>query len=211
MNARGTFTVSSSCIDPQKVASCDHNSLRTSASASEKVGQLLSYQAALRTMSSPFLAMCRWARSMITENSPSNAGAVLRIANSDQCRCVSKPRRWRTSWNVLSICQRLTNHEMICSGSVARSVQRSAWGWNSSCGSRINTQRNGTAGKPVEYQTAVLETISIVRFCLPYQFATMIGFQPVEESSATTERLGKRSPLSRGRPIWPGYRGGAGL
>jgi hypothetical protein len=77
-------------------------------------------------------------------------------------------------------------------------------GWNSSCGSRINTQRNGTAGKPVEYQTAVLETISIVRFCLPYQFATMIDFQPVEESSATTERLGKRSPLSRGRPICPG-------
>jgi hypothetical protein len=66
-----------------------------------------------------------------------------------------------------------------------------------------STQRNGTAGKPVEYQTAVLETISIVRFCLPYQFATMIGFQPVEESSATTHRLGKRSPLSRGRPIWP--------
>src|SRR5215211_2902478 len=72
------------------------------------------------------------------------------------------------------------------------------------------TQRTGTANKPVEYHTAVLEAISIIRSPLPYQLVIVAGFQRVFGASATSERLGKRSPLSRGLPIWPGRRGGAG-
>ena len=38
-----------------------------------------------------------------------------------------------------------------------------AWVSNSPLGSRIKTQRSGTAGKPVLYQTAVAEITSTVR------------------------------------------------
>src|SRR5215210_2391059 len=51
-------------------------------------------------------------------------------------------------------------------------AQNRAWVSNSSCGSRISTQRTGTAGKPVEYQSAVSETISTVRCAPPYQSLT---------------------------------------
>jgi hypothetical protein len=72
---------------------------------------------------------------------------------------------------------------------------------NSARGSRINTQPKGTAGNPVECQTAVAETTSTVRFSLPYQSGTVIGAQSVLGSSPISERFGKREPLSRGRPI----------
>lgn len=74
---------------------------------------------------------------------------------------------------------------------------------NSSRVSRINTQRKGTAGKPVLCWMAVSETTSIVRSFLPYQLATVIGFQSVLGSSATAERFAMHSPLRRGRLIWP--------
>jgi hypothetical protein len=134
------------------------------------------------------------------EQGQQGGGTVLWMAISDQCRWVSKPRRWRTSWKVGSICQRLTNQEMICPGSTVRSVHSKAWGLNSSCGSRINTQRNGTAGKPVLYQTAVAEITSTVRSWLPYQPAIVTGSHSASGSAATTERFATRSPLRRGRP-----------
>ena len=62
----------------------------------------------------------------LTENRANGAGATLRIALSDQCLWVSNPKRWGTSWKVVSICQRLTNQPMIRPGSATRSVQRSA-------------------------------------------------------------------------------------
>jgi hypothetical protein len=46
-------------------------------------------------------------------------------------------------------------------------IHRRAWGSNPPSGSRISTQRTGTAGKPVEYHTAVAEAISTVRSPLP--------------------------------------------
>src|SRR5918911_4693746 len=60
--------------------------------------------------------------------------------------------------------------------------------------------------KPVEYHTAVSEAISTVRSLSPHQLASVVGFQTVLGSSATAERLGKRSPFMRGLPIWPGLR-----
>src|SRR3982751_2816141 len=99
---------------------------------------------------------------------------------------------------------------MIRSGSAKRSVHKRAWVANSSLGSRINTQRRGTAGSPVLYQTAVSETISTMRSLLPYQSATVMDIQAVPGSSATAERLGRRPPLRGGLPICPGSRGGAG-
>ncbi len=64
-----------------------------------------------------------------------------------------------------------------------------AWVANSPCGSRINTQRNGTAGKPVLCQTAVSEMISSARSSpLAYQLAIVIGSQLVPGSSASAEK-----------------------
>ena len=97
-----------------------------------------------------------------------------------------------------------------CSGLAARSVHSRAWVLNSPCGSRTSTQRMGTAGSPVLYQTAVAEATSTVRSPLPYQSSTVAGAQTVEGSSATSDRFGRRSPLRRGLPICPALRGGAG-
>jgi hypothetical protein len=65
----------------------------------------------------------------------------------------------------------------------------------------MRTRRTGTANRPVEYHTAVWEAISTMRSALPYQFAIIVGFQTVAGSWATSEGLGKRSPLRRGLPI----------
>ncbi len=91
--------------------------------------------------------------------------------------------------------------ERISLGSASRSVHSSAWVLNPPSGSRIRTQRTGTANKPVEYHTAVLEAISTLRSPLPYQLAIVVSFQTVLGSWATSESLGKRSPLRRGLPI----------
>ncbi|MDP9380475.1 MAG: hypothetical protein M3Q29_10075, partial [Chloroflexota bacterium] len=74
-NTRGTFTVSVSAYDPQKVASRAHNSFLTSAKASEKVGRCFSYQAARRTTLAFFLAMYRWAKRVTIENKPKKGPA----------------------------------------------------------------------------------------------------------------------------------------
>jgi hypothetical protein len=185
--------------DPQKVALA-HNSLRTNAKASAKVGWGLRYHATRRTAS--VLRLMHWlANTLMSENNPNSAGVVRRIAKSDHCLCVSNPRCLRTSWKVTSSCQRITNHKMIFFGSASRSVHRSAWVLNPPWGSRIKTQRIGTANKPVEYQTAVAEETSTMRSLLPYQLAILVIFQTVFGSWVTSERLGSRSPLRRGLPI----------
>src|SRR5829696_3309168 len=123
------------------------------------------------------------------EQPQSRAGVVLRIANSVHCLCVSNPRCLRISWKVTSNCQRITNQRTICSGSASRSVQRRAWVLNAPSGSRIKTQRTGTANKPVEYHTAVWEAISTMRSPVPYQLAIVVGFQTVVGSLATSQRV----------------------
>src|SRR5215216_3600750 len=183
MKARGTFTVSVAEGDPQKV-SCAHNSLRTSAKASEKVGSRLQYQAACRTTPTARVIR-RSTNKAISENSPSKAGVVRRIANSDHCLCVSNPRCLRISWKVTSSCQRITNQQRIFLGSASRSVHSSAWVLNPPSGSRMRTQRTGTANKPVEYHTALAEAISTLRCPLPYQLAIVVIFQTVVGSWAT--------------------------
>src|SRR5215217_2453079 len=62
-------------------------------------------------------------------------------------------------------------------------------------GSRIRTQRNGTGGSPVLYQSAVAEATSTVRSFPLYQSETVMDVQVVAGSSATAERLARRSPL----------------
>src|SRR5215211_5025925 len=170
------------------------------ASESAKVGYLLWYQAACRKAPAP-CAIRSCANRVVSENSPNSAGVVLRIAISDHCLCVSNPRCPRTSWKLTSNCQRITNQERIFLGSVSRSVHRRAWVLNPPSGSRTRTQRTGTANKPVKYHTAVWEESSTIRSPLPYQLAILVGFQTVFGSSATTDRLGSRSPLRRGLPI----------
>src|SRR5688572_9149506 len=153
------------------------------ASASAKVECLLWYQAAWRKEPAACaIRLC--ANKVMSENSPNRAGVVLRIANSDHCLCVSNPRCLRISWKVTSNCQRITNHERIFLGSASRSVHSRAWVLNSPSGSRIKTQRTGTANKPVEYHTAVWEATSTMRSPLPYQqLAILVDFQNVAGSS----------------------------
>jgi hypothetical protein len=74
---------------------------------------------------------------------------------------------------------------MIRAGSAERSVHSKAWLSKSPSGSRIKTQRMGTAGSPVEYQMAVSETISTVRCAPPYQLLSVIGVQVLFGSSST--------------------------
>jgi hypothetical protein len=187
--------------DPQKVA-CAHNSLRTSAKASENVGSRLWYHAARRKAPVACL-IWRWANKVITENSPNSAGVVLRIAISDHCLCVSNPRCLRTSWKVTSGYRRITNQERIFLGSASRSVRRRAWVSNSACGSWIDTHRarghgDGHGEQPSGVPHGRLGSDldrSIVRSVSPYQLAIVVGAQTVLESSATAERLGKRSAL----------------
>src|SRR5215207_750131 len=178
MKARGTFIVSVSAGDPQKVCSSAHSSFRTKASASAKVGCLLWYQAAC--LRAPVACpIRRWANKVTSENNANSAGVVRPIANSDHCLCVSNPRCLRISWKVTSSCQRITNQETIFLGSALRSVHTSACVLNSALGSRTSTQRIGTANKPVEYHTAVSEETSTLRSLLPYQLAILVGFQTV--------------------------------
>lgn len=85
------------------------------------------------------------------------------MAKSDHCSCVSTPRCVRTSWKVTSTCQRITNYFIIYSGLIARSVQSTASGSKTPLGSRIKTQRKGSAGMPLWNHTATSETISTSR------------------------------------------------
>ena len=73
------------------------------------------------------------------------AGVVLRIASSDQCLCVSKPKclthLLEGSFHLPAPYEPRDDLRWLGS----RSVHSRAWVSNSSSGSRIRTQRNGTA------------------------------------------------------------------
>ena len=67
-----------------------------------------------------------------------------------------------------------------------------------------------TGGRPLWYHTAVAEATSIVRGPAPYQLATVTAVQAVAGSARRAARVGRRRPFTRGRPICPARRGGAG-
>lgn len=89
------------------------------------------------------------------------------------------------------------------------SVHKRAWGSKCPKGSRMRTQRNGTTGLPGWYQTAVSDVMSNGRMVPSYQGAATLVHVVWEECSRVW-RVGRRSPLRRGRPFCPGVRGGAG-
>src|ERR671912_241223 len=72
-----------------------------------------------------------------------------------------------------------------------------------------STQRTGTTGRPACRQTAVSEQISTTRSPSLYQPGTATRCHGVALSASTSARVGRRSPLVRGRPTAPGRRGGA--
>jgi hypothetical protein len=148
---------------------------------------------------------------VITENTPSSAGAVLWIACSDQCRYVLKPQALanlrKSSLHLPASYKPRDDPSRI---GIKVGAQQ---GLGLKLSFRVADQdpaHRGTAGKPVLYQTDLRETTSTLRLPLPYQSATVMVFQVIAESSATTERLGKREPFRRGRPSCPRRRGGAG-
>ena len=122
---------------------------------------------------------------------------MRRIATADHWRWVSSPRWRRASSKVTSSCQRWTNQPRICGRAAVRSVQSSAWVAKCPCGSRISTQRNGTGGSPLWYQTAVAEAISTVRWPAPYQWATVLGVQRYADRPHSGEGRQPRSLETR--------------
>ena len=68
----------------------------------------------------------------------------------------------------------------------------------------------GTGGSPPWYQTAVCEATSTVRGRAPYQVGVVSDVQAVRASAQATASVGRRAPLSRGRPLVRGPRSGAG-
>ena len=94
--------------------------------ASTKVGDGLSYQAAVRWAIGRCFCNESAAR-VVQEKRPSRTGVVRAMARSDHWRWVYTPRWVRTSWKVTSSCQRRTNHSRIWVGSAAGSVHSKAW------------------------------------------------------------------------------------
>ena len=108
-------------------------------------------------------AITRWAKSVTTENRPNSAGAVLLDRHL-------RPMPLRLEAQALADLLKRGLHlpaphePRDDPRRIGREVgAQQSLGLEVSSGSRINTQRNGTAGNPVEYQTAVSETISTVR------------------------------------------------
>jgi hypothetical protein len=162
------MTVSPSCRHMDKSGGTQ-STRRTAAMASLNVGSCLRYQALAFGRSVVAAPRAKpSAHTVISENNPSRAGVVRRMARSDHWRCVSMPRWTRTSWNVVSTRHRETNHPRISSGVASRSVQRNADGLCSPDGSRTRTQRIGTGGMPAWYQTAVPVATSSLRCCALY-------------------------------------------
>ena len=98
------------------------------------------------------IAIGRCAQTVTSENNPSSAGVVRRIARSDHCRCVSTPRCSRTSWKVVSIRQRNTKRPRVAAGS-RRVGAKKRCASRSPEGSRTSTQRIGRR-HAVVYQIA---------------------------------------------------------
>ena len=141
--AAGIVTVSASCRDMDKSGGVQ-STRRTAAMASVNVGSCLRYHAAAFGRSAVALARARLsAHTAISENNPSKAGVVRRMARSDHWRWVSTPRWARTSWKVVSTRQRETNQPRIVAAVASRSVLRNADGSCSPDGSRTDpiTQR----------------------------------------------------------------------
>src|SRR6201998_126539 len=125
-NPAAIVMVSSGCREMEKLGGA-HSTRRTAAMASLNVGSDLRYHAA--TFGRSVFAASRArpsAHTVISENNPSSAGVVRRIARSDHWRWVSTPRWARTSWNVVSTRQRETNQPRMVAGCAARSVLRNA-------------------------------------------------------------------------------------
>jgi len=135
---------------------------------------------------------------------------VRRMAAADHGRGVSSPRWHRAASKLTASCQRWTNQARICAGLATGSVQSSAWGAKRPLGARIRPQRRDTGGSPLGCQTAGAAAPSTVRGPVSYHGPTVRAVPVVRGSTATAARVGGRAPVRRGRPIWPGRRGGAG-
>src|SRR3954466_5779940 len=185
-----------------------HSSRRTRARASLKVGACFGYQRTHAGRRRCVASVCV-AQSVTSENKPSSAGVVRRMARSDHCRWVSRPRCRRASSKVVSVRQRRTNQRRMSAGSAFKSVQRKACGSFSPLGSRTSTQRIATR-RPGGCQSAVPEARSSRRVLRPYQPSMLTRRQGVRRLRRHSARLGSRAPVTAERPRCRGRRGGGG-
>src|SRR3954469_24208560 len=163
--------------------------------ASLNVRCVLTYQDAPRGMEPG--SKSDVAHTVIKEKKNRTAGVGGRMARSDPWRWVSTPRWARHSAKVTSTCQRRTNQARISPGSSSGSRLKKACGSRSPVGSRTRTQRSGTGGEPLRYQTATSEARATVRVWLPYQPVSVTVRQAVAASASRCLSLGRWRPYHR--------------
>ena len=171
--------------------------------ASTKVGDGLSYQAALRWVMGRRFCNA-WAARVVQEKSPSRAGVVRVMARSDHWRCVSTPRWVRTSWKVTSSCQRSTNHSRIWVGSAAGSVQSRGLSGEGALGVSDQHPANEDGGLAGAVPDRRLGGEFHRRAVMPSYQATSALAQVTSVCSRKTFSGGRRGPFNGGRPFWPG-------
>ena len=207
MRSAGTFCAVRSSGEMAKTCAV-HNSRRTSARASLKVGSGLGTSArtrppvhARRQVGSPTVSRGRTARAARAwcAGWPGRTTAAGSPCRGDG----GPPRRWSRSASggrTSAGCR---------PGSARRSVQRKACGSFSPLGSRTSTQRIATR-MPGWCQSAVPEAMSSRRVVRPYQPSMVTRRQGVRRLRTRSARLGSRAPLTGGRPRVRGRRGGGG-
>ena len=70
----------------------------------------------------------------------------------------------------------------------------------------MSPQRTGTGGRPLCYQTAMSDATSMARGPCPYPWGTTIVSHRVVGSVSRDASVGRRWPVSRGRPRRRGAR-----
>jgi hypothetical protein len=184
-----------------------HQCRRTAASASAHVAWGLSVQAVLCLGSFPSGGSAG-ASSATTEERPNRQGGRS-MARSDHGRGVSRLRWLRLSSKVVSLVPRLMNGCTTARGRSWGQVEQSARGSKRPVGSCTSPQRLGRTGWPIRYHTAVPLVTSSSRRRPLYQRTRTRG-QLGCGSCRTGFSGGQRSPCTRGRPLGPRRRGGAG-
>jgi len=144
------------------------------------------------------------------EERRTSAGVVRARARSFPWRCVALPSGARAASPVTAIVQRRPHHASLCSQGCSRCVDNQAGGLQRSGGSRIRPPRMATGGWPEGYPTAGSVALATSRGPAPDPSSLVSVLHGVCSSAPTAARVGRRFPVRRGRPRWPGARGGGG-
>jgi hypothetical protein len=151
-----------------------------------------------------------WAVSVRSDARLHHAGVVRAMARSGHGRCGSRPRSARAASRVTALGQRRITQVRLGAGVSSRVVDHKAGGANHWLGSRMRTPRRRLGGWPACDHPAVAGATATWRGASPDPGARGRGCHVVAASAHTASRVGRRAPVSRGRPMGPGARAGGG-